>query len=182
MEGTADLLQMLVNVSGAFPAMFLLIQTILTLIGVILFSLAWLDLYYIGSESRYLGAGKTPASIAWRMLIGVILTGSLWMMNITQNTLYGTPINSGAMLYETAGLTDTQKAALEAIMGCFAIVGYIGFGKGWMALDKHFNGGKDGVGGALAYIIGGTLAVYMDVWLPRLSSWTGFDFVNILVF
>lgn len=179
-----DMLQMFVNISGAFPAILMLVQAIFTLIGLVLFGQALLDLYLLNNENAPRRAGKSvsPAGIGWRVIVSVVLTSLVWWVDVTQNTLGGQAASGGLMMYQGAGLSAVQRVALEAIMGAFALVGYIAFGRGWLLLDKHFNGGNNGVGASIWHIIGGTILIFMDSWLPRVGSWVGIDFVNILLF
>lgn len=179
----SDMLQMLVNLSDAFSGLFLLIQVTFAVIGLYLFGQALLDLYSLNNPTQQRTSRTiSMPGICWRFIAAVVLTSIAWFVDVTQNTMMGGDASSGAMMYQSAGLSDAQKAALTAIMGFMALVGYIAFGRGWLMLDKHFNGANTGCWGALMHMLAGTALVYLDVWLPTIGGWIGFDFANILLF
>lgn len=161
-----------------------MLQAIFALAGVWLFGVALLDLYAINNPNNMQGQAnrQTIGGVVVRLIVSVVLTSAMYFLVLTQNTLAGTAASSGHMLYQGAGLSEVQKAAIDAIFAAFAILGYVAFCKGWLVLDKHFNGGNQGWGSAVAFMIGGTLAVFMQEWLANVSLWTGFDFVKILLF
>ena len=179
-----DLLQMFVNVSDAFPAFFTLMQVLFALIGLLLLGQALFDVYSLNNEhvARRAGRSISASGVGWRFVTSIVLTGIVWWVDVTENTLMGRDASSGAMLYQTVGMSEFQQAALMSIMMTFELVGYIAFGRGWLLLDKHFNGGNNGVASPIWHMLGGTVLVYLDVWLPAFGRWTGFDFVNILLF
>lgn len=183
-SATPDMLQMFVNIAYAFPAIFGLVQAIFALIGLVMFGQALFDIYALNNEHVQKRANKSlsTSGIITKMIVAVVLTSLIWFIDVTENTLMGADASSGLLMYQSAGMTEAQKMALSAIMGAFALVGYIAFGRGWMLLDKHFNGSNTGVGASIWHIIGGTILVYMDVWLPKIGQWTGFDLTNILLF
>lgn len=184
-DGTIpDFLQMVINMSGSFPAIGQLIEVIFALIGLVLFILALLDMYRMGNDkARSSGPPPTGASITWRIVVSIVLTSLAVMVDITQNTLTGNAVNSAAFMYQSAGLSASQKLAVQTVLSLFSLAGYIAFGRGWLLLDKHFNGSRDvGVASPIWHIIGGTMLVFLDVWLKILSDWTGFDFMKLLLF
>lgn len=179
--GRPDMLQMLINLSQGFDAVFQLILVIFSLVGLLLFGFALIDLYRSGSGTPgSSGKVKSPSSIIWRLIVAVALTSLVFLVNITQYSLAGAPASSGLLVYSGGGATELQKAALMAIFGAFRLAGYVSFGRGWVLLDKHFNGGNEGVSSPIIHILAGTALVYLYEWLTILSGWVGFDVSTIL--
>ncbi|WP_454727981.1 MULTISPECIES: hypothetical protein [Cupriavidus] len=183
-QGVADLLQVLVNLSGAFPALFTLIIVIFAAIGVVTFCLGLYSFYVIHNNDGRTPTGRNISHLGAvsQLVIGSVLTTVLWITAITKNTLLGTEVSNGAMGLSSSGLTPTQQASIAAILGLFAILGLIASGRGWMLLNRYFTGIEKEWGGAIAYIIGGSLCVYMEEFLAKLTLWTGFDFVRMFLF
>lgn len=181
MKGTViDLLQILINLSQSFNDVFTLIKVVFALIGLILFGLALIDLYKLSNDRQTMSAGNQPtaAGITYRVIVAVVLTSLFWFVDVTQNTL-AIPASGGALSYTAGGPSPFQKAAIEAILGCFMIAGYIAVGKGWLLLDKHFNGGREGISGPIYHIVFGTMVVYIDYWLPLFMGIFGFEMGNL---
>lgn len=177
--GGNDILEILINLSQAFSGVFTLIKIVFALIGLILFGLALIDIYVMSNQhSQSANAAKTVAGVVYRILVSVVLTSMFYFVDLTQNTL-AIPSSSGALAYQGAGPSALQKAAIEAIIGCFMIAGYLAFGKGWLLLDKHFNGGREGLSAPIWHIIGGVALVYIDVWVPLFMGIAGFQVGNI---
>jgi hypothetical protein len=179
-----DLLQILVNLSGAFPAIFLFAMVVFAFAGVVVFSLGVYAFYVIHNHDGRTPTGRNVShtGAVSNLVIGSFLTSLMWVTAITKNTLLGTEVNNGAMGLTGAGLTPTQQASVAAILGLFNILGLIATGRGWMQLNRYFNGTEKEWGGAMAYIIGGTLCVYMEESLAKATLWTGFDFVRLFLF
>jgi len=183
---TADILQVLVNIAPNFPGILKVIVAISTLLGamMIIGTIMALNAYY-GSDGKYVGSADiTPGRAVIRIVIGCVLVMPVFMMSIGRNTAFdGAAVSGGAFSYQSSGLSQQQQVALDAIFGLFVIVGYIAFIRGWRLLDKQFSGlSRDGASAGVTHIIAGILLVYLDVLLSTLSSWTGFDFVHLLVF
>jgi len=183
-SGVPDLLQMLINISGAYAGIFLLIQAVFALIGVILFGQALWDLYALKNDNVPRRAGKsiTGSGVIWRLITASVLTSLIYFIDISQNTLGTTATTGGLLDYQSAGLSPVQQASLTAIVGAFQLFGYFAFGKGWLLLDKHFNGGNGGVSAPITFMVAGVLLVYIDYWLPRIGQWVGVDFMSVLIF
>lgn len=179
--GRPDMLQMLMNLSSGFDALFQLILITFSFIGLLLFAQGLMDMYRMGTGTASAGGKqKTATSVIWRLIIASALTAVYPLVTATEYTLAGAPSSGGLLVYSGGGATAYQTAALTAIFGAFRLAGYVAFGRGWMLLDKHFNGGNEGVGGPIIHIIAGTMLVYLYEWLSILAGWVGIDVSNIL--
>ncbi|WP_432262874.1 hypothetical protein [Cupriavidus sp. TMH.W2] len=175
---------MLVNISGAFPAIFAFCAVLFALAGVVLVAMGVYGFYVI-----HYNDGRTPggrnighAGAASNVVIGALLTGLMYITALTKNTVLGTEIQNGSMGFQSSGMTATQQAAITALFGLFAILGFIASGRGWMLLNRFFSGTEKEWAGAIAYIIGGMLCVYMEESMVFVTRVTGFDFVKIFLF
>lgn len=183
-SGFADLLSILVNLSDVFPALFMLIVILFTLAGVMLVTMGVYGYYVMhGGNGKWVsGREVTNAGCISNMVIGAMLTSIVLVTALTKNTLLGTEVANGAMGLSSAGMSAQQQAAIAAIFGLFTILGLVATGRGWWMLNDYFNGSKQEWGGAVWFIVGGALCVYMEESLAKISLWTGFDFVKIFLF
>lgn len=169
MQGMIDLI---ISLQPIIDPALTLVAIVATIMGVLMVGGAMVKAYTIS-----LGRGDaTISGVIWSMIIGGVLASSMSMVRIFGNTLFDGDVSGGALLYQAAGMTQAQQSAMTAIMALFTLTGYIAFVRGWVILNKHFNGViKDGVGLGLTHIIGGTILVYLDVFLSMLQNTTGIN-------
>jgi len=183
---SAGVLTTIENLAGAFPAISLFITSLFGFFGVVLIGNAVRGFYDLQAHGSYAHGNyqhRTNGGLVWRMFIGSVLTGGAWGLGILGNTIFGTEIASGAMAYQTAGMSATQQAAVQAVFALFAITGYIAFGHGWMQFDAHTSGrSNSGWKPAAVFIISGTLLVYLQQVLNIVADITGINFINMLLF
>lgn len=181
-----DALQLLINLSYALPIAMNLVMIIATLIGIVIFATAWVDIWERSQVGIQLnGAGDTlrTKSILGRLLIGSILASSLYWLNITGNTLLmGQTVNGSSFLYQGTGLSEQQQIALRAVFDLLILTGYIAFIRGWTLLQKFFDNVIREYGKAIVHIVFGTLLVYLDQVLEIAGDWTGFHFIGTVLF
>lgn len=183
---SAGALNAITNIAGAFPAISLFITSLFGLFGVLMIGTALKGIYDLQAHGTYAHGNynhKTSGGLVWRLIIGTVLTMGAWGIGIIGNTIFGTEGASGPMSYQAAGLSATQQAAVQAVFACFALVGYVAFGHGWMQLDAHKSGrSNSGWKPAGVFIISGTCLVYLQQVLNLAASVTGINFVNMLLF
>lgn len=180
-----DLLTILVNFSSILDPLLTLVVIVSAIIGVIMVATALMNAYVLSLDNGHAWGSNnaTISGVIWSLVIGGILVSPILAVQIFGNTLLDTPVNGSGLLYQSAGMSDAQKQAVKAIFGLLSVTGFIAFVRGWVILNKHFNGViKDGVGMGLTHIIGGTILVYMDVFLDAVQSTTGFDFTQMFLF
>lgn len=180
MQGMINLITSLQPVID--PALTL-VAIVATLMGVLMVGNALIKAYAMSSDSgAWRGQGDaTIGGVVWSLVIGGILVSSMSAVQMFGNTIFAGDVNGGALLYQSAGMTATQKTAMTAIMALFTLAGYIAFVRGWVILNKHFNGViKDGVGMGLTHIIGGTILIYLNVFLEVLQNTTGLQVGQML--
>lgn len=180
----SDLLSMLVNFASIVDPLINLTVIVSAIIGVLMVGDALMKAYWITKGSGWQGKGTlTYGGIVWSLVIGGVLLTPVVTVQIFGNTLLDVSVNGAAFSYQGAGLTATQQAALKAIYGLFSFVGFVAFIRGWIILNKHFNGViPEGVGAGLTHIIFGVILIYLDVFLGLLQSQTGWDFSQTLLF
>jgi hypothetical protein len=174
------------NIAGAFPAISLFITALFALFGVTMIVSALKGFYDLQAHGTYAHGSynhKTHGGLIWRLVIGSVLTMGAWGIGIVGNTIFGTTAATGAMSYQSAGLSATQQAAVQAVFACFALTGYIAFGHGWMLFDAHTSGrSNSGWKAPIVFIISGVLLVYLQQVMNIMGDVTGINFVNMLVF
>jgi len=182
-SGTSDLLQVLINLSDAFPAIFLAVLAFSSLGGVMLFTTGVYGFSLKANGARWAsGREVTTTGCISNMLIGAVMTALMWATAMTKNTLIGESVSNGALSFQTTGMSAQQTAALTAIFGLFAVCGIVAVLRGWTMLNGYFNGARQEWGGAIWFLIGGAFCVYLDEVLTKVSAWTGFDVIHLLFF
>lgn len=155
--GGTDALQMLVNLSKTYPALWKMITGLSYLIG---FSLAMRSIYHlkIYGELRTMMSTqtslKTPVTLMLVAVVLMFIPTAFKMLNLTAFG-YGSPLS-----YEDVSST-MNPVMLKAVAGIVQLVGLIAFIRGWMHLVGHVqqSGGQHTLGKALTHIIGGLLAI-----------------------
>lgn len=180
----ADLLTILINFSSLVDPILTLLVVISTIVGVLMVGQALMNAYVLSMDNgAQWGSTATIPGIISGLIIGGILVTPILMVQIFGNTLFMVSVNGSGMLYQGVGMTDTQKQAVAALFGLFSVAGFIAFIRGWVVLNKHFNGViKDGVGMGITFIVGGTGLIYLDVIVDLIQSKTGFDFTQVFLF
>ena len=141
------------------------------------------DLTAYGNYSAGNYSHRSSGGLGWRMFAGTILTMLPLTLGIFGNSVFGTEVASGLMSYQTGGLSAAQQAAVAAIFQLFALVGYITFGSGWMALNAAKSGQNQmGMKAPIVYISSGLLLVYLQQFLNAMASVTGLNVMNLLLF
>lgn len=178
---TSDMLTMLINMSGSFPTLLVTITFVSVLIGVLIVGQTLLQVYH---DSMHDGGGLTVGQAAARCVIGTCLTMPLFVMVVIRNSILpGGVTASGAFEYSSVGTTAEQQIIVQAFYLFFAVVGYIAFVRGWLLADKHVRGVvQDAAWSAFWHIFGGVCLIYLDVFMKFMTDWTGFDFVNLILF
>ena len=177
----ADLLTLLINFSSILDPLLTLLVILSTITGVVMVVQGLMNAYALNLNNGRSNA--TVSGILWSLFIGGVLVAPIYTVQIFGNTLLDVSVNSSSLLYQGVGLTDTQRQAVKAIFGLFSITGFIAFYRGWVTLNKHFNGViKDGAGMGMTFVVGGVLLIYLDVLLDIVGEKAGFDFTKVLTF
>jgi intracellular multiplication protein IcmC len=152
-----DAIQMLINLSRTYPALWFMLTGAGYVIG---FAFAMRGVYYLKQygEMRTMMASNTSLKTP---IIFFIVSGILIYMpsgfRVISRTVFG---YSSPLVYSdvTAGM---NPVVLGAITGLVSIIGLIAFIRGWLIMAKNaeHHGGPEGLGKALTHIVGGLLAM-----------------------
>lgn len=181
---TPDLLNALVNFASILDPLLMLMVAVCTVMGVLKVAGAFMKLYRLSLNDNWVGnGGEGIGGVVSSMLIGGILVAPVFFVQVFGNTLFNMSVNGPGMLYQAAGMSESQRQAVRAILGLFAIAGFFAFIRGWLVLDKYMNNVvREGMGDGLVSICFGVALVYLDVILDALGEKTGFNFMQILLF
>jgi len=184
-----DAVQILINISSSFNAIFAFIQAMAVALGVMMMATAWYDIYAMNLANppakKY---QPTMKNIIIRMVSGSVLVSSVVSLQICANTILSDAANSQSFLYQSAGLSELQQQSLTAIFGFLVIVGYVAFIRGWRIISHESKSQSQashpggGYGSGIWHIIGGVSLVYLQQVMTLLGNWTGFDFTKLLLF
>jgi len=172
--GGVDALQMLTNLSRAYPDIWRLLTAACYIIG---FAFAMRGVYYLKAygEMRTMMASstslKTPVAF---FIVAAVLIYIPTGFKVISQTVFG---YSSPLAYSdvTSGM---NPVVLHAITGLISIIGLIAFIRGWLILvaNAEHPGGQATLGKALTHIIGGLLA--MNVLGVVDIIWNTFGFTS----
>ncbi|WP_199031653.1 hypothetical protein [Ralstonia sp. ASV6] len=185
-QQSGGLIQFLMNIAGALPAMTTLVTAVFAFYGVYLVGSGIKGFYDLTAYGNYSAGNyqhRTSGGLFWRIFCGVILTMLPLTLGIFGNSVFGSEVSSGPMSYQTAGMSAMQQAAVAAIFQLFALVGYVTFGQGWVSLNATKSGQNQmGVKVPLVFIFSGVLLVYLQQVLNAFAAVTGLNVLNLLLF
>jgi hypothetical protein len=171
-----DALQLLINASASFPAIQVLILVLTTIIGVLLVASSLFNMYHLSAMSGVAmpgSGGPTPLGVLGKFLIGGVLVSSAYWMYIGGNTFIGTNVNTSSMLYGGTATTYCDQAQY-AVFFFIALVGQVAFVRGWLYLNRYFNGPRnEGLGMGVTFIVGGVGCYFMPDLGALLADWFG---------
>ena len=152
-----DAIQMLINLSNAYPALWRMLTGACYVIG---FLMAIRAVYYLKvyGEMRTMMASqsslKTPLAL---LIVAAVLIYIPTGFHVVSQTVFG---YSSPLAYSdvTSGM---NPVALRAITGLIGIIGLLAFIRGWMMLaaSAEHPGGQAKMSTAIVHIIGGLLAM-----------------------
>jgi intracellular multiplication protein IcmC len=153
----ADALQMLINLSNAYPALWQMMTALCYIIG---FAFAVRGIYYLKmyGELRTMMASQTSLKIPIvYFIVSAVLIYIPSAFRIFNTTFFG----YGSPLAYNDVSSSLSPMAMKAIVGLVQFVGLISFIRGWLILVAHAQqpGGQASLGKALTHIIGGLLAI-----------------------
>ncbi len=156
-QGGTDALQMLTNLSRAYPALWKMLTGACYVIG---FAFAVRGVYYLKQygEMRTMMASNTSLKtpVVFFIVSAVFIYIPAGFRLLSQTVFgYNSPL---AYSHETSGM---NPVVLAAITGLISIVGLISFIRGWLILvaNTEHPGGQATLGKAITHIIGGLLAI-----------------------
>lgn len=182
---TPDLLNGLINFASILDPLLMLMVAGCTVMGVIKVAGALIALYRLAeNDGKWLGKDEGGiGGVVSSMLIGGVLVAPIFFVQVFGNTLFNVSVNGSGMLYQAAGMTESQRQAVRAILGLFAIAGFFAFIRGWLVIDRYMNNvTREGMGEGIVTIVFGVAMVYMDVILDAFGELTGFNFMQVLLF
>ncbi|CAE6794342.1 hypothetical protein R70006_04999 [Paraburkholderia domus] len=180
------LLNLLITVGNAYPAIQLLLSTFFVLVGVYLVGSAIKGIYDLTAHGTFAHGGyhhKTHGGLLWRLFIGVVLTALTYSVGLLGNSIFGTEVSSGLMAYQTAGASAAQQAAVTAVFEVFALCGFAATGHGWLTLNASKSGQNQvGAKASVVWILSGIGLIYLPQVLNAIAALTGLNVVNLLLF
>ncbi len=174
--GASDALQMLVNISNTYPAIWKMLIGLCYLAGFILAMRAVYQLKAYG-ELRTMMSSQTNLKVPLVMLL-------VAMVFIYLPTAFYSILKTGfgynSPLAYTQSTASIDPIFLKAIVGTIQLVGVVAFIRGWFHLIANVEhpGGQHSFGRAMTHIVGGVLAINI-VGVTNIL-WNSFGFVSPL--
>jgi hypothetical protein len=185
--GLPDLMTVLANFSASIPPIIMMLQAFASVIGLYLVSGALVDLWGASNENaiKYIASSKrfTVGGAMVQLVIGGLMAamGTLQLVGVLTRTFTDDYVNSRFMSYSPGSTFDEQRlAAMAALLGIMQIVGFVAMVKGWLTINRHYNGQSQvGLGVGAAWLIGG-VAAWNFKWVSDvLNCSVGFNIIGM---
>jgi intracellular multiplication protein IcmC len=157
MAAGVDAIQMLQNLSKAYPALWKMVTALCYIIG---FAFAVRGVYYLKNygELRTMTATQTSLKIP---IVFFIVSAVFLYIPTGYKVVSMTVLGYSSPLAYSSATAGINPMVLHAITGLISFIGLLSFVRGWLILVKHTEqpGGQATLGKALTHIIGGLLAI-----------------------
>lgn len=183
-----DLVTVLVNIGEVIPPIIMMLQGVSALMGLYLVGSSLIEIWGVNNDNamKYVSGSQrfSVGSAIMKGIIGSVLLAmaTLEWMGIMSRTLTGDYANSRMLSYSSSGTTLQEQAQLAtlALLGIMQVVGFIAMVKGWLTINKFYNGqGQAGLGQATGWIIGGVLAWNFKWFSDVLNNTIGFNLIGM---
>jgi len=183
-----DLLTILVNLSTQIAPIIMMMQGVCALIGIYLIAGALVEIWGVTYDNamKYVPSNQkfSIPSALMQLVVGAIFSmmSTLEWVGIMSRTITGDFVNSRYLSHAPADSSYAAQVAVAtgAIMGVLQIVGFVAMCKGWMSVNRIFNGqSNNSLGMALWWVVGGILAWNFSWFAQVINNSTGFNFIQL---
>lgn len=183
-----DLMTVLVNLSEHIAPIIMMMQGVCALISLYLIAHALMEIWGVSYDNamKYVAGNQkfSVGSALMQLFVGAIfgLMSTLEFVGVMSRTVSGNFVNSRFVSNQVTDSTYAAQVALatDALLGVMQIVGFVAMCKGWMTLNRVFNGQtQQGLGTVFTWLVGGVLAWNFRWFAEVINTSTGFDFIRL---
>ena len=188
-SGFPDLMTVLVNIGEVIPPFLSMLQIIAGVAGLYLTAAALVEMWGVSHDGamKYV-SGKNRfswGSALIQMVIGSLLIAmsTMEIVGILSRTLTENYANSKMLSYSggtASSFAEKAKMATMALLGIMQVVGFIAMFKGWLTVNRYYNGqSQAGLGQAAGWLIGGIVAWNFKWFADMLNNTLGFNIIGL---
>ena len=188
--GFPDLVQLLVNAGQVAPALLMMLQGIVAVMGLYLVGSALVELWGVSHDNalKYVAGRQrfSTGSALISLMIGALLSAmsTLNLMGIMSRTLSddyaATRIMPSDMAYSAGGsLADKGAVATIALLSIMQIVGFIAMVKSLMTVNRYYNNQQADLGSAAGWMLGGILCWNFKWFADVVNNTLGFNIISM---
>lgn len=189
-DGFPDFLVMLINLGKAAPALLMLMQGVVALIGLYLVGSALVELWGVSHDNalKYV-AGRQRFSIG-SALISLLVGATLSTMStlnlvgilsrtVTDNYAEGR-IMPDSMAYSSGdSLADKGAVAMIALLSIMQVVGFVAMTKALMTINRYYNNEQAHLGSAAGWMLGGILCWNFQWFANVVDNTLGYGIISL---
>lgn len=188
--GFPDLVELLINAGQVAPALLMMLQGIVAVMGLYLVGSALVELWGVSHDNalKYVAGRQrfSTGSALVSLMIGALLSAlsTLNLMGIMSRTLsddYAAErIMPSHMAYSAGGsLADKGAVATIALLSIMQIVGFVAMVKALMTVNRYYNNQQAHLGSAAGWLLGGVLCWNFKWFSDVVNNTLGFSIISM---
>ena len=188
--GFPDLVELLINAGQVAPALLMMLQGIVAVMGLYLVGSALVELWGVSHDNalKYVAGRQrfSTGSALVSLMIGAFLSAmsTLNLMGIMSRTLsddYAAErIMPSDMAYSAGGsLADKGAVATIALLSIMQIVGFVAMVKALMTVNRYYNNQQAHLGSAAGWLLGGVLCWNFKWFSDVVNNTLGFSIISM---
>ena len=188
--GFPDLIELLINAGQVAPALLMMLQGIVAVMGLYLVGSALVELWGVSHDNalKYVAGRQrfSTGSALVSLMIGALLSAmsTLNLMGIMSRTLsddYAAErIMPSDMAYSAGGsLADKGAVATIALLSIMQIVGFVAMVKALMTVNRYYNNQQAHLGSAAGWLLGGVLCWNFKWFSHVVNNTLGFSIISM---
>ncbi len=185
-----DLVELLVNAGKVAPALLMMLQGIVAVMGLYLVGSALVELWGVSHDNalKYVAGRQrfSTGSALISLMVGALLSAmsTLNLMGIMSRTLsddYAAErIMPADMAYSVGGsLADKGAVATIALLSIMQIVGFVAMVKALMTVNRYYNNQQAHLGSAAGWLLGGVLCWNFKWFSDVVNNTLGFSIISM---
>lgn len=191
--GFPDLVELLINAGQVAPALLMMMQGIVAVMGLYLVGSALVELWGVSHDNalKYVAGRQrfSTGSALISLMVGALMSAmsTLNLMGILSRTLsddYAAEridqIMPAGMAYSAASsLADKGAVATVALLSIMQVVGFVAMVKALMTVNRHYNNEQADLGSASGWALGGILCWNFKWFSDVVNNTLGFDVISM---
>ena len=191
--GFPDLVELLINAGQVAPALLMMMQGIVAVMGLYLVGSALVELWGVSHDNalKYVAGRQrfSTGSALISLMVGALMSAmsTLNLMGILSRTLSDdyaaeriNEIMPTGMTYSAASsLADKGAVATVALLSIMQVVGFVAMVKALMTVNRYYNNEQAHLGTASSWAIGGILCWNFKWFSDVVNNTLGFDVISM---
>ena len=191
--GFPDLVELLINAGQVAPALLMMMQGIVAVMGLYLVGSALVELWGVSHDNalKYVAGRQrfSTGSALISLMVGALMSAmsTLNLMGILSRTLSDdyaaeriNQIMPSDMAYSAASsLADKGAVAAVALLSIMQVVGFVAMVKALMTVNRYYNNEQAHLGSASGWALGGILCWNFKWFSDVVNKTLGFNVISM---